>query len=185
MVCTRCSEPLDPAAFTTEAFAPCRSCGAPLRVQVFPALYRAASAPAAEARNAAASESACFFHPRKKAVTVCQGCGRFVCALCDIDIDGRSLCPACIEAGRSEGRMERLENHRNLYDAIALYVALLPILFFPVTLVTAPMAIYLVIRHWSSPGSLVPRTRIRFVAAALIALAQLTGWGCFFCFRAG
>jgi hypothetical protein len=81
--------------------------------------------------------------------------------------------------------MERLENHRNLYDAIALYVALLPILFFPVTLVTAPMAIYLVIRHWSSPGSLVPRTRIRFVAAALIALVQLTGWGCFFYFRAG
>ena len=70
-------------------------------------------------------ESSCFYHPQKKAVVPCQGCGRFLCALCDCGLHGEHFCPACLEVGRQKGRITRLESQRTLYDAIALAVAVL------------------------------------------------------------
>ena len=37
-----------------------------------------------------------------------------------------------------------------------------------------PWALFLVFRRWSAPSSIVPRTKIRFILAALFALAELT-----------
>ena len=52
-------------------------------------------------------------------------------------------------------------------------------LFFFVTCITAPLTLYIVVRYWKTPASLLPRTRVRFVLAALIALLQIGGWGFF------
>ena len=49
------------------------------------------------------------------------------CALCSIDFAGRHLCPACLESGKTKGKMADLENRRVLYDNIALAVSLLPL----------------------------------------------------------
>ena len=73
-------------------------------------------------------------------------------------------------------KIKNLENHRTLYDSIALSLAILPIFIFWFTIVTAPLVIFLVIKYWRAPTSLVGRTKIRFVVAFLIAGLQIAGW---------
>ena len=125
-------------------------------------------------------EAGCFYHPGKKAVTPCSACGRFVCALCDVALNGRHLCPACFEKGKSKRKIKSLENHRTCYDTIALMVATVPLLFYFITLITAPLAIYLTVRHWNTPSGIIPRTRIRFILAFFMAGLQIAGWILFF-----
>jgi hypothetical protein len=64
-----------------------------------------------------------------------------------------------------------------MYDSIALALATLPALLFWPVVFTAPAALYVVVRRWREPGSLVPRTKVRFVLAALFALAEIAGVG--------
>ena len=118
---------------------------------------------------------------QKKAVIPCSACGRFLCALCDVEFNGRHLCPACLETGKRKRKIKNLENHRTLYDTTTLFLAILPMVFcFWVTLLTAPMVLFLVIRYWKAPTSIVPRTKIRFVSAFVIASLQIVGWSVFF-----
>ena len=87
----------------------------------------------------------------------CGRCGRFLCALCDLDIGGRHLCPACVADGpplttATTASGERtaggeLANERFLYDRMALTLAAAPLLFlWPVTLFTAPVALFYAVR---------------------------------------
>jgi hypothetical protein len=121
-------------------------------------------------------DSSCFYHPTKKAVVACEGCGRFLCALCDIEFDGRHLCPGCIETGARKGKMETLQNEIIRYDNIALAVAIIPLILFYVTLISAPAALYLAVRYWNYPTGIIHKSKYRFVIAIIIAGAQLAAW---------
>jgi hypothetical protein len=182
--CPRCSTPFPPESFNTRRFFPCRKCGALLEVSVFPAFFRASEPGKLPEAVLTGAEPGCFFHPQKRAVVPCDGCGRFLCALCEVEWKGQHLCPACLESGRSKGKLQELQTHRLLYDNIALGLAILPLLFFPVTIVTAPATLFLSVWAWNRPGSIAPRTRFRFVLAFAIALLQVAGWvvGLFFYF---
>jgi hypothetical protein len=174
MRCTKCRAPLRPDSFQENSLSACPVCHSRLVAYAFPALL-AGIAKGSKAAAAEESEATCFYHPAKRAVRPCDGCGRFLCALCDIDFNGSHLCPGCLEKDRTSGR-EDLVQRRTLYDTLALYLSLLPLLMWPVTFVTAPAALYFVIRHWKTPGSLIKRTKIRFILAALFATAQIAGW---------
>jgi hypothetical protein len=166
-------------------FAPCPACGVPLLAEVFPALFRPVGAGQSAERLIVDDESSCFYHPQKKAVLPCDGCGRFLCALCDCPLHGQHYCPACLEAGRTKGKIKNLENERTLYDNIALSLVILPIaliITYYFTLIMAPMAIYVAIRYWKAPGSIVRRTKVRFMLAVLIALLEIGGWSTYFVF---
>jgi hypothetical protein len=162
--------------FNRPDLAPCPGCGVPLQIEIFPALFRRIAA----GRNAEAvmveGESSCFYHPNKKAVLPCQGCGRFLCALCDCEFNGEHFCTTCLEAGKTKGRIKNLENRRTLYDSIALSLAIVPMLIFYFTFITAPAVLFIAIRYWNAPRSVVHRTKIRYVFAVLIATAQIVGW---------
>ena len=153
-----------------------------LEVEVFPAWNRSLPAVAAAETVLTDEEAGCFFHPEKRAVIPCEACGRFLCRLCDCEIGGQHLCPACLETGKKKGRIKNLENQRVLYDRIALALALYPILIFYLTIVTAPAAIFVAIRYWKAPASIPPRTRIRSVIAIVLALLQIGGWIVLFTF---
>jgi hypothetical protein len=174
--CPGCGAALGDGLFNQPDLAPCPACGVPVQVEVFPALFR----PVARGRGGEAvmveGESSCFYHPQKRAVVPCEGCGRFLCALCDCELQGEHFCPACLEVGRQKGRITRLENRRTLYDGIALSLALLPMLIFYFTIVTAPIALYIAIRYWNAPRSLVHRTKLRLVLAIILAVLQIGGW---------
>lgn len=179
ITCSNCQAVLDAARFNTGAFANCRNCNLPVRVATFPALGRPLPVGREGASLRAPRTASCYYHARKQATVVCTACGRFLCALCDMDINGQHICPSCLETGRKERRIADLDDHRTLYDAIALATAVLPMLFFFVTCITAPLTLYIVVRYWKAPPSLLPRTRVRFVLAALIAVLQIGGWGYF------
>jgi hypothetical protein len=145
-------------------------------VDVYPALFRGLSRGNQGESIRDAREAGCFYHPLKKAVRSCAVCGRFLCALCDVHLNGKHLCSGCLESNHHGLENSHLDTQRICYDQLALLVATLPILFVWITIVTAPIAIYLCFRHWKTPGSILPRTRIRFVAAFLISLLQVGIW---------
>ena len=156
----------------------CPGCRATTYAYLFPALYRPPETIQGQAVLDGAGEASCFYHASRKATAPCDGCGRFLCALCDVPLKGGHWCPTCVQEGRQQpGKMDRLENQRTLYDSIALSLAVLPILTIWGTLLAAPVVLFMVFRFWNRPTSLLPRTKIRFVMAGLIALLLLVGWG--------
>lgn len=127
--------------------------------------------------TALSGQATCFFHPDKAFQACCQRCGRFVCALCDLQIGKEHVCPACFERGRSDqaaaiGQAEW--RYRDvLYDSIALTAGWAWILFWPVFVVALPAAIYLHVKYRKAPRSyLVPRAGWRFWVA-YVGLAWL------------
>jgi hypothetical protein len=175
--CPKCSAWLLEGIFNQPELTPCPACGVPLQVEIFPALFRKIAPGQSGETVIVEGESGCFYHPQKKAVLPCDGCGRFLCALCDCQLNGQHFCPACLETGKTRGRIKSLDNQRTLYDSIALSLAVYPLLIFYFTVITAPMALFVAIRYWKSPPSLVHRGKIRFVVAVILALLQIAGWG--------
>jgi hypothetical protein len=180
VTCAKCGWVLNETAFNRPDWTDCPSCKTRLRVEVFPALFQAAAPAQSASVVLTAGEASCFYHPQKKAALPCDACGRFLCALCDVEVNGQHLCPACLETGRKKGRLSNFDNRRTLYDSLALTLTLLPVLFWPATLLTAPAAIFVAVRYWKAPGSVVRRSKIRFVLAIVIALIQIAGWGILF-----
>jgi hypothetical protein len=178
--CTKCDAPLPAEALNRRELTNCAGCGVSTEVYVFPALFKPLERGKDGETLLVDDHSGCFYHPQKTATVPCEDCGRFLCALCDIELDGRHLCAKCLETGRKKGKLGGLENRRMLYDDLALTMAILPVLFFFVTLVTAPVTLYIAMRHWRAPLGIGRRTRIRFVVAIVFASLQLIGWAVFF-----
>jgi hypothetical protein len=176
VACTKCRTPLPVALYNARALRPCPSCGTRLQIEVFPAVLRPPGPGSAGEAVMMDGESTCFFHTTKRAVVPCESCGRFLCAVCDVEMNGQHLCPMCIESGKKKGKIEKLENKRTLHDSIALAVALYPMILVWPTIISAPIALYLAIRHWNKPLSVVRRSRWRLVVAIILALLQIGGW---------
>ena len=174
--CTKCNSRLPRHVINSNSLTACPSCNSFLQVDVFPALYRSLSIGRSGEALQEAKEAGCYYHPRKKAVVPCSVCGRFVCALCDVSLNGRHLCPSCLEKGKIQRKIKNLENHRTCYDTIALLVATISILIYWFTIITAPLVIYITIRYWKAPTSIIPRTKIRFILAFVLASLQISGW---------
>jgi hypothetical protein len=143
---------------------------------VFPAFFRELKPGKPAQEVLLEGEVTCFFHPRKRAELPCDLCGRFLCALCDLDLDGRHVCPTCLETSRRSGTITELEHRRFIPAHAALTFALVPILIWPITILTAPVAIYYSVRAFRSPGSLVRSGRFRAAIALALAAVQLLAW---------
>jgi hypothetical protein len=175
VLCPVCRSVLNESYFNTGGETFCTTCGSPMEVYAFPALYRSFEGKTAEPLLME-EEASCFYHSQKKAVRPCSHCGRFLCSLCDVELDGEHLCPKCIEAGKEKKKLRSLESRCVLYDDIALSLSILPMLIFYFTIVTAPVVVFLTIRYWNAPSSILPRTKIRFLIASTFALLQIAGW---------
>lgn len=171
--CPNCNSGLPDRLLRTDPVATtCPACLSRLTVEVFPALFRPAAR--IEAGTLIEGESSCYEHAGKRAIAVCNHCGRFLCGLCEVEVDGNVWCPECLTAGGSRPKLTALETSRTLYDSIALCLATWPLLIFFYSIVfTAPATLYVAIRYWNTPSSLVPRNKWRFVLAILIALAEI------------
>jgi hypothetical protein len=176
LACGSCRAPLPPEEANTGVRA-CPACGAPWEARVFPAATRAHRAEAGD-RLLDDSESSCFYHPGKRAERVCDGCGRFLCGLCDLELKTGHLCPACAAkgvAGSKPATVKDAPTYR--YDAMSLQLALAGLLTmflcFPVFVITAPASLYITFTKYSKQGGFLPRARWRFVVASLLSIAQL------------
>jgi len=176
VICGNCRTPLKAVVDAPSTEVPCFRCALDTELAVFPALFRERAVGRAGEILLTETESSCFYHPAKKAAIACDGCGRFLCTLCDIEIGTQHLCPACMEAGQARSKNTRLHKETVYYDEIAFALAALPMVFIWPTLVTAPIAIYVVLRYRKKPLGILPRRRWRFAAAFLLAVLQIAGW---------
>jgi len=124
----------------------------------------------ANAAAALSNQATCFFHPDKAFQACCQRCGRFVCALCDLQLGAEHVCPACFERGRgAQSGAEASAEWRDrdvLYDSIASTVGWGWILFWPAIIAAIPAVIVLHVKFRKAPRSyLIPRSGWRFWAA--------------------
>ena len=177
--CSKCFVPLPQEIFNRADFTNCPSCHSSIMIRTFPALQKNISPSHAE-NILLDAEAGCFFHPQKKAVVACATCGRFLCSLCDIEFDNGHICATCLDAGKKKNKIKNLETHRVLYDHIALSVAILPLLIFWLTIISAPISIYVAIRYWKAPTSIISRTKVRYILAIVFSGLQLAGWTIFF-----
>jgi hypothetical protein len=168
--CTKCGAPLSGESFNTGSLTACPKCGALVQLEVFPAFFRPQEVGRSGERVAVEEESSCFYHPKKKAVILCDACGRFLCALCDLELDGKHLCPACLESGKKKRTLQSLEDARTLYNRQALALAVLP--FF----ISGLAAIYFAARYWKAPTSLVRPANWAMPLALVLAILQTLGF---------
>jgi len=174
--CPRCGARLAGSFSSPAASLHCAGCEAVFQAELFPALFRGMDPVELGESLHRKEEAGCFYHPGKRAVVVCEICGRFLCALCNISLAGQNLCPTCVELGRKREQLTDLVTYRTLYDQIALSLATIPLLFIFPTPLTAPITLYMIVHHWKSPSSLLPRSRFRFILAGLLASLQVICW---------
>lgn len=172
--CPSCQHKLDTDAWRNDRQAHCPRCQTDLEFVRFPALTAARTVVRSETATLG-DDATCFFHATNRAEAVCSGCGRLVCAVCAVDFAGKCLCPSCIAARPIAQQPDAIKS-RLLWDSLALSLATLPLIMWPVTIVTAPAAIGLVIYGWNKPGSLVRGSRVRLVLALILGGAQVVGW---------
>ena len=171
VVCQRCFGAL-PSSDGNEVR--CTTCGARTHLSIFPALLKPLEQGRAGDALLVSDQSSCFYHPEKAAVLPCDSCGRFLCALCDVELGDKHVCPACLGSDESDASAG-LVTQRSLPDSVALDLALVPIfpIFWWLSVFTAPMVLFICVQYWNAETSIVRRGRWRLVLALLIAGSEL------------
>jgi hypothetical protein len=152
--CPKCALALD--STNSANGVECPACRSHLTAMFFPAFDNPpAGISTASGERALEGEAACFFHPEKRAAIACESCGRFLCALCDLPLGARHLCPACLHADRRTD----LVNHRTCWSRVTLLLGVLPLLLsfmiWPFLVFTGLATIFTGFWTWKKPGSLV------------------------------
>ncbi len=138
--CPRCREP-----FTADGTRRrCAACGWTGRVSVF------TPPPGANDDRpelAGIDDATCTFHPDKKATAICEGTGSYICALCAVEVRGRTFSAEYINTG---GDPTVTRQHRPALPRPDRYITLLSlaiILFWPATVITTFFVIYGFVKH--------------------------------------
>src|SRR5215204_468204 len=128
--CPNCSLPFEPTG-SPSSEVECSACRSHLTVCLFPAFLSPPPGVSTETgAKAGEGEAVCFFHPEKRAECTCEKCGRFVCALCDMPLGGRHLCPKCLDSSK----VAELMPSKFVGGYFAMLCGLVPVIFLPVFL---------------------------------------------------
>ena len=143
----------------------CPYCQKWLQIRIWPMVRQNSNAV-----SALSDQATCFFHPDKAFQACCERCGRFVCALCDLQLGVEHVCPTCFERGRADSGAEAGKaewRYRDvLYDSIALTVGWAWILIWPAIVAALPAVIFLHMKYRKAPRTyLIARSGWRFWAA--------------------
>jgi hypothetical protein len=193
--CASCQSPLTDQLFHGNSATQCGFCRKTIRAFLLPKLYQSAfpTPPSLPTQAPAEGEAACFYNPNRKATKVCGHCGVFVSDAWSAQWGSETVCLKCLEQLRGKNLDQRFEAGRTLWDNVALgmivvpfvaaFVLLCTLIGYPfaaialmLTLFTAPAAIFLSLRYWNAPRSLVPRGRSRLVLALLSGVLLVLGW---------
>jgi hypothetical protein len=169
--CPSCAGDIAPDGTNTE-WQTCPYCNERLQIRVWPIVRQNT-----KAATALSDQATCFFHPDKVLQACCRRCGRFVCALCDLQLGTDHVCPTCFERGRGDSGADAGKSewrYRDvLYDSIAVTVGWGWILFWPTIVAAVPTVIFLHVKYRKAPKSyLIPRVGWRFWMA-YVGLAWL------------
>ena len=178
LTCPRCSASLPFNLFVAGQPGECPACHAQVDAYVFPNFHKKpASRPLIHL--AEDNQAVCYFHSRYRAMHPCDYCGRFLCEICVISVGSRLLCAECLSQLRKQRDETGLVQFAALYDNVALFLVIVPVLtlfFWFLTIFSAPVSLFLSFYYWSRQWNLLPRSRIRFVIAILVSLLLITLW---------
>ena len=161
VICPSCNGEVAQIA-TADGWQNCPFCLQRLQISLWPVAQTNTNA-----TIALSDQATCFFHPDKAFQSCCNRCGRFVCALCDLQLGAEHVCPACFERGRGALNVDAGKaewRHRDvLYDSIAMTIGWIWIVFWPTIIAALPAAIVLHIKYRNTPrAALIPRRGWRF-----------------------
>ena len=108
VACPACGFALPLDALARGGEAPCPQCRARLSGTLFPMFWSPEPAAPSLADHAGDDEAVCFFHPENRAALACDRCGRFLCAVCDMPLGTRHLCPTCLTSGLGGEKLPEL-----------------------------------------------------------------------------
>ena len=172
----------------------CPHCGGPLLVELLTAGEQRCiactrgfeatpfSPPAARLVVAGVAEAGpggavpCAQHAGNAAVANCSRCGVFMCALCEVRIDGRELCPACFDRLAAEGVLPSARGRLRNYRGLAFIMGLGGCGLYVFGLLTGPLTLYFAVQAQRQ------RRRLRetdglatVVLAFVLGLLQIAG----------
>ncbi|MDB6055955.1 MAG: hypothetical protein JWN25_3478 [Verrucomicrobiales bacterium] len=173
--CPKCKATLFEPLFDHPWLQPCPNCSEQIRIVTFPALNRVAEAGATGENIIIEGESSCFFHPSKRAAVCCEGCGRFICPLCDVAVDGKHLCAQCLSGGVSKGLLQPFKSTGFRYDRAAwAYVILsVPLSFMFLGVVTGAAGLYNSIKGLKQKDNLLPKKTKTFYILTIISVLEI------------
>jgi hypothetical protein len=171
--CPRCRRQIDVTSIETSTAATCPSCSRTFEAVRFDAPIRAAAAPRMIAGSLDAAQP-CAAHPRNAAVANCERCGSFICALCRIDVDDRSLCPTCFERLSTEGALESTRTTFRDYPGLAGVAATAGCVMWFLCIVLGPLAIYYAVNGLKQKKQMDERDGIAGLWAAIVVGAIQT-----------
>ena len=182
--CSKCGSKFSVAQLKQDDFVECSRCRQKSKIKLFPSLIKKEEAAKIE-RITEFDEGAahCFYHEDKKTAAICDYCGCFMCALCDIELDGKHICPKCLEKRSSKDELDSLVNKQVQHHMIALFVALIGPCFLAIP---SFFAVVYAIRGLKAKPNIYAKSAVLqktvSVIALIIASLSIIGLG-FFIFR--
>lgn len=125
--CPSCGARLAPPAGSHQIEGRCGQCKTTLLVNIYPRAHTPGLEGSPATPRERDGESACFHHPDAVAVESCHQCGRFLCSVCDLPIDNKHYCSACLARAEEDGTDMLFVKSRERYDFAALQAFSLPI----------------------------------------------------------
>jgi hypothetical protein len=178
LTCPHCSGPLPIDLFTAGRVGRCPACHSQVEAYIFPEFHKAAYA-RSEIHLAQEHEAVCYFHSRYRAKNPCDNCGRFLCEICAINVGNRGLCAECLSQLRKQRNETGLVLYAPLFDNVSLFLVTAPVItifFWFLTILSAPVSLFLSFYYWPRQWNLLPRSRTRFVLAILFSLILIGLW---------
>ncbi len=173
--CSACERALKLPADVGYTSLDCDHCDKSTDIWLFPALHRVKNNSAPQ-QVVDEGHSSCMNHPSKRAVAVCDGCGKFLCALCDIPWNNDHLCSQCIEHQQEKDADNVLRSTYIHYDRIVLLLAFFSIFLFYLGLFFAPAALFIAWRYWKEPWRPVPYKKWGMITYVTVAFLALVVW---------
>lgn len=183
--CPRCSKPLH-LEVVEAGNNECPSCRVSFHAVKFSPTSHAVDVHSLALGLGSDGTQACAEHSSNRAVSVCDRCGAFMCALCQVDADERILCPGCFDRLAEEGALPSLANRFRNFPGLAVSVSLLGIFAWFAAVVLGPLAFYYGIRGLRQKREMGESDRVlRIYLAMAVGILETIG-GClllYFMFR--
>lgn len=170
--CPACRSPLKVGRPSVAVEEQCPVCRAEVHLATFPRLYGEEPTPEADA-PAGEGDAVCSFYPEWRAARVCDECGGFLSHRAATNWGGRDLCLPCLHRLREVEASPDYVARAKLHDRRAL---VLVTWFAPLTLFTAPLALFWLFRHRGRPGGFLPRGGTVWWIALVLSLVWVGAW---------
>jgi hypothetical protein len=175
LLCAKCGVEINPLVLKEDAPYTCPSCRNLQHTEVFPAFFEDVEKGKNPEKAVVDEEARCFNHPDKVAVVPCSECGIYLCDLCDINADGVHFCSKCFK--NNKNKLDAFVTRAVVYDEFLFNLSLVPVLFFPLTILTAPAVLICAFIFRSKlDDAPYKRSHWMYYTAITLATVQLIGW---------